>query len=64
MLSSRGETLSAISPSQVQKAEGAFASPIEVQNTVEFSLPAPTPESLALPVSQPVVASEALPLHL
>ena len=35
---------------QVQKAEGAFASPIEVQETAEFTLPPPSAQAIALPV--------------
>ena len=48
---------------QVQKAEGAFASPIEVQETVEFTLPSPSAETQALAVS-PVEIQETVELTL
>lgn len=49
---------------QVQKAEGAFASPIEVQETAEFTLPPPSAEAQALPVcSSPLSANVPISKH-
>ena len=48
---------------QVQKAEGAFASPIEVPETVEYTLPPPSAETQALPVN-PVEVQETVEFTL
>jgi len=48
---------------QVQKAEGAFASPIEVHETVEFTLPPVSAEAQALPVS-PIEVQETVEITL